>query len=336
MPAPGKFASEFELRWVSVVLLCFAVGSASGQDAAAPNSSATQSRIYSIPLELIHDKPYVSVLVNGHGPHRFLIDTGTGTDALVTPALAEELHLPVVGRAHLTDPSGLGEQRSEIARIDSLNLGGAEFSDIDAVVHKLYGDVNCEGVLGFTLFEDFLLTLDFPGHRMTLATGVINADAGEDAGGSVLPFRMPEGVPIVALKIDEQQFEAQIDSGGTGLSVPEKDSKELKFGEAPVEFGSAESVSTRFQIKGARLRSDVRLGRYTFTQPFIEINSAFPLVNIGSTPLQHFIITFDQLNELVRLYASQDTLHLDASPTTMELLNAPKREAPDRTLVPVG
>jgi hypothetical protein len=187
MPAPGKFASGFELRWVCVVLLCFAVGSASGQESAASDSSSTQSRIYSIPLELIHDKPYVSVLVNGHGPYRFLIDTGTGTDALVTPALAEQLHLPVVGRAHLTDPSGLGEQRSEIARIDSLSLGGAEFSDVDAVVHKLYGDANCEGVLGFTLFEDYLLTLDFPGHRMTLATGVINADAGEDAGGSLFP-----------------------------------------------------------------------------------------------------------------------------------------------------
>jgi predicted aspartyl protease len=274
--------------------------------------------------------------VNGHGPHRFLIDTGTGTEALVTPELAEELHLPAVGHAHLTDPSGFGEQRSEIARIESLNLAGVEFSEVDAVVHNLYGDANCDGVLGFTLFEDYLLTLDFPGRRMMLTTGTVNEDTGEDADGTVLPFSMPKGVPIVVLKIDGQSFEAQIDSGGTGLSVPEKDLRELKFEETPVEFASAESVSTKFQIKGARLRSDVSLGRYTFTQPFIEINSAFPLVNIGSTPLQHFIVTFDQLNQLVRLYSSQDTLHLDASPTNLELLNAPKREAPDRTLVPVG
>ena len=45
----------------------------------------------------------------------------------------------------------------------------------------------------------------------------------------MLPFRMPDGVPIVALKIGEQQLEAQIDSGGTGLSVPEKDSRESEI-----------------------------------------------------------------------------------------------------------
>ena len=136
-----------------------------------------------------------------------------------------------------------------------------------------------------------------------------------DSGGSVLPFRMPDGVPIVALKIGEQQLEAQIDSGGTGLSVPQKDSRELKFQETPVAFASGESVSTKFEIKAARLQADVKLGRYTFRQAFVEINSAFPLVNIGSTPLKHFVITFDQANELVRLYSNEDTLRLDASPS---------------------
>ncbi len=336
MPFQGKFAFGSLLRCGCAFLLSFAVWSANGQDSARDSSagqtSAVRSEVYFAPLEIIHDKPYVSLMVNGRGPFRFLIDTGTGGQALITPELAEELLLPVVGRAHLTDPSGLGEQRSEIARIESLNLAGAEFSEVDAVVHNLYGDANCDGVLGFTLFEDYLLTLDFPGRRMILTTGAIK----EDAGGSVLPFRMPEGVPIVALTIGGQQFEAQIDSGGTGMSVPAKDLRELKFEETPVEFASAESVSTKFQIKAARLQSDVKLGRYTFTQPFIEINSAFPLVNIGSTPLQHFVVTFDQISELVRLNSSQDTLHLDASPTPVQLLNEPRRQPSDGKLVPAG
>jgi hypothetical protein len=295
-------------------------------------ATSEKSVSYSAPLELIHDKPFVSVMVNGRGPYRFLVDTGTGGQALITPELAQQLSLSVVGHAKLTDPSGLGQQRSDIMRIESLNIAGAEFSDVDAVVHNLYGDESCHGVLGFTLFEDYLLTLDFPGHRMVLANG----DLDSDADGSVLPFRMPDGVPIVHLNIDQQDFEAQIDSGGTGLSVPSKDSAELKFQQPPVDFANGESVSTKFQIKAARLQSDVMLGRYTFKEAFIEINSAFPLVNIGSTPLQHFVITFDQVNDLVRLYSSEDTLHLDASPVFMELLNQPKREASDHKLVPVG
>jgi len=302
-----------------------------GQSQPSP-AAPMKPAAFSAPLELIHDKPFVSVMVNGRGPYRFLIDTGTGAQALVTPELAQELSLPAVGHARLKDPSGIGEQRSETAWIESLNIAGAEFSEIEAVVHNLYGDVNCQGVLGFTLFEDYLLTLDFPGHRILLAPGALD----RNASGSVLPFRMPDGVPIVHLQIDEQQFEAQLDSGGTGLSVPEKDSRELKFQETPVDFANGESVSTKFQIKAARLESDVRLGRYTFKQAFIEINSAFPLVNIGSTPLQHFVVTFDQVNDLVRLYSSEDTLHLDASPAPVRLLNEPQRQQSDSKLVPVG
>lgn len=300
---------------------------------AQPSPTASGKPVaFSAPLEIIHDKPYVSVRVNGHGPYRFLVDTGTGGEALVTPELVAELSLPVVGHARLKDPSGVGEQRSDIARIESLNIAGAEFSDTDAVVHNLYGDASCQGVLGFTLFEDYLLTLDFPGRRMTLTSGALETSA----TGSVLPFRMPDGVPIVNLKIDEQQFEAQLDSGGTGLSVPEKDSKELKFEETPVDFAKGESVSTKFQIRAARLASDVKLGRYTFKQAFVEIDSAFPLVNIGSTPLQHFVITFDQANELVRVYSSEETLHLDASPPPVQLINEPPRQQSDSKLVPVG
>ncbi|WP_348263821.1 retropepsin-like aspartic protease [Telmatobacter sp. DSM 110680] len=336
MPAPGKVAFGFMLRCGCAFLLCFVVWSAYGQgpvpQSSAVQKSAVPSEVYSTPIELIHDKPYVSVMVNGRGPFRFLIDTGTGGQALITRELAEELLLPVTGHAHLTDASGLGEQRSETTWIGSLKLAGVEFSDVEAVVHNLYGDANCQGVLGFTLFEDYLLTLDFPGRRLTLMSGEIR----EDSDGSVLPFRMPDGVPIVHLKIGERQLDAQIDSGGTGLSVPQKDSAELKFQETPVAFATGESVSTRFEIKAARLQPDVRLGRYIFRHAFVEINAAFPLVNIGSTPLQHFIVTFDQINELVRLHSSEDTLRLDASPSTMQLLNEHQQQQSDNKLVPVG
>jgi predicted aspartyl protease len=285
------------------------------------------------PLELIHDKPYVSVMLNGRGPFRFLIDTGTGGQALVSPELADELALPTVGHARLMDPSGKGEQRSDILLVHSLKIAGVEFAEIKAIRHRLYGEEDvCQGVLGFTLFKDYLFTLDYPDRRLVFAKGLIS----QEDGGSVMPFRMPDGVPIVPLRIDGQHVEAQIDSGGTGLSVPEQIARELKFLSTPVEFGSGESLSTRFQIKAARLRPDVRLGHYAFKQAFVEINPAFPLVNLGSTPLQHFIVTFDQARMQLRLYSNQKTLHLDASPTQLDLNNEPRRQASDHKLVPVG
>lgn len=322
MPIPGK--AEIGCALLLCVGASFSPAQIPAQSSAAPVSA---------PIELIHDKPYVSITVNGRGPFRFLIDTGTGGQALVSPELADELALPVVGHARLVDPSGKGEQRSDILLMHSLNFGDVAFADVHAIRHRLYGEEeNCKGVLGFTLFKNYLLTLDYPGHRIVLATGAIN----QDGGGSVMPFRMPDGVPIAPLRIDGQRVEAQIDSGGTGLSLPDAVAARLKFTSTPIAFGSGESLATRFQIKAARLRQDVRVGRYTFKQAFVEINPAFPLVNLGSTPLKNFVVTFDQAKLLMRLYSTQKTLHLDASPTTMQLINEPRREASDRKLVPVG
>jgi hypothetical protein len=103
-----------------------------------------------------------------------------------------------------------------------------------------------------------------------------------------------------------------------------------------VEFGTAESLATRFHFKAARLRSDVRLGKYTFKDAFVEINPAFPVVDMGATPLKDFVVTFDQARTLVRFYSDKKTLHVNASPTIMQMLNEPRHEAADSKLVPVG
>jgi predicted aspartyl protease len=285
------------------------------------------------PIELIHDKPYVAVMVNGHGPYRFLVDTGTGTQALISPELVQELGIPAVGHARLTDPSGQGEQRSQVVWIDSLKIGIVEFEEVQAVEHGLFREEqNCQGVLGFPLFEDYLLTLDYPGRRMILSSGLL----AEQADSAVMPFRTVDGVPIAKLEIDGVSLDAQIDSGGNGLSLPDVVADRLKFHSAPVEYGTAESLTTRFSLRAARLQSDVQFGAYVFRKAFVEINSAFPQVNIGSTPLKNFVITFDQQEGVMSLSGKGRVMSLDASPVLTRLLNEPQRQAVDARLVPVG
>jgi hypothetical protein len=148
---------------------------------------------------------------------------------------------------------------------------------------------------------------------------------------------MPDGVPVTRLKIDGlQPVEAQLDSGGGGLVLPEKLAEHLKYDVAPVVFASGRSVSTRFELKAAKLASDVKLGRYTFTHPVVEIHPAFPLINFGSPPMQIFAITFDQKNLLVRFDSTQKRFSLTAPPSPTRMTNAPA-VAPSRPdLVPVG
>ena len=294
---------------------------------------AAQSTVRLAPIEVIHGKPYVMVEINGKGPFRFVIDTGTGGEAFVTSGLAQRLALPVTGQARLSDPSGQGGQRAPMVTIQSLNVAGVEFTGVKAVVHPLSDeDGTCEGLLGFVLFRDYLLTLDCPNRKILLSSGSLKPD-GEH---TVLPFRMPNGVPIVPMRIGSLSIDAQIDSGGAGLSLPEQFVSRLKFDADPSAFSHGQSLSTRFEIKSARLSADVRVGGYTFDRPFVEIHPAFPLANFGSCPMQSFALTFDQKNGLVRFDARQKSLHLAATPAPMRLERTAPVRAASIALVPVG
>jgi hypothetical protein len=302
-----------------------------------PGSIHTQdldlvSQDHSTYMEVTRGKPYVMVTINGKGPFRFIVDTGTGGDVIVSPELAGQLDLPIAGEARLNDPTGLGGQDARIRKIDTLRVAGINFYSVRSIEHALPGgDGGCQGVLGFTLFKDFLLTLDYVNGRMILASGELTAD-GER---SVLPFRMPEGVPIARLRIGNRDIEAQIDSGGAGLSLPERLIPQLRLSAEPVVFAKGASLSTRFQIKVAKLASDVHMGDITLDRPWVEINPAFPLANFGSCPLQHFIVTFDQENKLVRLEGPHKHITLGVTPAPLHLTNQPG-DPPELPLIPIG
>ncbi len=318
----------------SVSQIAIRVAAASVLSLAALSAAApAQTPAHVVHMDVVHGKPYVMVMVNGRGPFRFVVDTGTGGQAFITPALADQLQLPAIGQARLMDPSGKGDQRAQVLYVQSLNLGGVEFADVRALRHTLAAeDETCMGLLGFTLFRDYLLTLDFPGRTLALSQGALSPD-GER---SVLPFRMPDGVPIAPIEIGSERVEAQIDSGGVGLTLPESLSRDLRFASTPVVYANGESLATRFELKAARLDADVFIGRFRFVHPVVEIHPAFPLVNFGACPMQNFAVTFDQKNLLVRFASDRTTLHLDSMPTTMRMQNAPAPQPTDLALVPVG
>ena len=285
-------------------------------------------------MEVVNGKPYVMVMVNGRGPFRFVVDTGTGGQAIITSRLADQLQLPVVGQARLIDPTGQGEQRAQILLVSSLKIAGVEFTSVKAIRHSLAAeDDTCQGLLGFTLFHDYLLKLDYPNHLLTLSSGTLQA--GWRAVGPAVPHARRRAHRLPAHRWTSR-VEAQFDCGGAGLSLPQHLAPLFKYASDPVLFGSGQSLSTRFQIKVGRLGTDIHLGRYTFNHPSVEINPAFPLANFGACPMQNFAVTFDQRNRLMRLDASRKSFHLDAAPTTIRMSNQPLVQPPNIGLVPVG
>lgn len=270
----------------------------------AVSVAAQDANVATAPLQMRGLMPVVDVRLNGQGPFAFMIDTGAGMQADIDPSVAERLKLHISGRAINGDPSGQNDREVATATIDSMTIGKAEFRHVTAVVRqqrltKDYPDV--DGILGFALFTDYLLTLDYPAMHVRLARGSLPPANGAD----IVNFEIENRIPVIELAIGRIRVPAHIDSGNfvAGFLLPEEIVEQLQLQSAAITIGGARSVTNRIQLKQAQLRDTIRLGRFEYPQPTI----AFPALsdtNIGFHVLREFVLTFDQKNQRMKLQRS--------------------------------
>ena len=267
-----------------------------GASVPAQNSTVTVT-----PMQIRGLMPVVEAKLNGQGPFAFMIDTGAGMQADIDTSVAERLNLQPNGRAINGDPSGENDREVETTTIDSITLGGAEFRNVTAVVRrqritKDYPDI--DGILGFALFEDYLLTLDYRAMQVRLGPGTLPPANGAD----ILNFEIENRIPVIEVAIGKIRVRAHLDSGNfvAGFILPEEIVEQLQLLSEPVSMGLARSVSNRIELKQARLRDMIRIGRFEFPQPTI----SFPALsdsNVGFKVLRDFALTFDQRNKRIKL-----------------------------------
>lgn len=245
--------------------------------------------------------PVVSVMVNGKGPFRFAIDTGAAGALRADSTLVAKLGLRKVGEVRGGDPSGKNTRTMDVVEVQSLEVGGARFEGLTAAVRdyneRRMGDP-VDGILGFALFSDCLLTLDYPGNRVKIGRGALPAANGRD----VLAFDMARGIPSVKLQVDSVWVDADVDAGSMGgFSLPASYVARLPLAGPPRVVGRARTVSNEFEITAADLKGTVRLGANEFPGATISFQPVFPMANVGSRVLQDFSVTFDQKNRRMRL-----------------------------------
>ena len=256
--------------------------------------AAQDATLATAPMHMRGLMPVVEVKLNGQGPFVFMIDTGAGMQADIDPSVAERLGLHLSGTAINGDPSGQNDREVSTATISSLAIGKAEFHNVTAVVRpqritKDYPDV--DGILGFALFTDYLLTLDYPAMQVRLARGALPAANGSD----ILPFEIENRIPIVELVIGGIHVPAHVDSGNfvAAFILPEEIVEQLQLQSEAVTVGGARSVTNHIQLKQVQLRDTIRIGAFEYPQPTI----AFPALsdtNVGFKVLREFTLTFDQ------------------------------------------
>jgi hypothetical protein len=292
------------LRWVrlipsaSLALLSGCMAVFQGQ----PKPTRTS---FSAPVAALHAEEFGNLLVvqakwDRYGPYLFLVDTGSSV-TLVTPELAARYGdrdsrnpRPEPPRVQVQSGAG-GAVILPTTVLERLDLGAAHFLRVPAVVYDCAPltaqlGVRIDGILGFPLFRQTLLTLDYPNSRVLLRPS--SSLASLRPVGCAIPFSDADNLPLISVQLGTRRFLALVDSGSdTALSLnPVGLAPKFVFG--PAQGPTVGTLTGNRTRQVGRLADSLRIGDYSVAEPVAELNDE--LSAIGGGILREFTVTFDQ------------------------------------------
>lgn len=283
-----------------LVLLAGCSAGTSRPVAPQPGRATLPSAAVVLPAQLIGNFLLVEGKGDRTGAPRFLIDTGSSV-TLVSPALARRLQ----GReAAATTPkvrvAGADGTVSELPRgtLRRLELGEARFDDVDVLLYdcaalSAHLGVRVDGVLGFPLFRETVLTLDYPGSRVILHRAL---DAPPPAG-TVIAFDDARKTPLITVRLGDRSLVALIDSGSDAWFSLNPVGVAPSYAAGPTVGATVGTIAGDHTQRIGRLAEDLAIGDHVFHRPIVDLTDE--LSSIGGAMLRHFVVSFDQRRDRV-------------------------------------
>lgn len=240
-------------------------------------------------------RPLVDVEVADHGTLRLLLDTGASVLTIHPDAAAriglegQEMREPMLVRG----PRGDEWRHLRAGRVEALRFGPAE---LRGVAWFGIDAGTSDGVLSISALEPFTVTIDGRTGRVSLARESVS-DPGD---GSVLPYRIHQGVPHATADVAGVPVEVMIDTGFSGaLVVPPEIAAKLPFEPgAPIRTW-AKDVHGVQPVEARRLDGAIRIGAIRVERPLVGVAPGRCLLGWGA--LQSAVTTFDPVARLLRV-----------------------------------
>jgi predicted aspartyl protease len=253
-----------------------------------------------IPMDFSAGRATVQVQINNEGPYPFVFDTGA-PEGVIDSRLAKKLRLSVIDTVEIGD--GMSVKQTERVNVGSLKLGEAEFSNV--VLDKLELSSRFHsyflGVIGMSLFSDYLLTIDYPNRKISFGSGELIPQR-----PNTIEFIVDEGLFRVPIQIDSHTIPLHLDSGSSsGFTLPKQRADSLNLLTEPVEMGRARTVGHELRIWRATLEGVIRFADLEFINPEVSIIEGMKYGQIGQGVLKNLIITIDQKQHLLYIQKPQ-------------------------------
>lgn len=287
---------EFEYFAIVFLVGLFLFGAGNLAETLAQRKSA----VVEVPMSFSGTRPVIEVMINSKGPFRFLVDTGAGGMARADVSLVERLGLSVVGEESSSDAGNKTKGILNKVKFDTLSIKDLQFRDVTAYSRNYNTSTylsHIDGILGFDIFADYLLTLDYSNRKVRIEHGALpKAD-----GKQILNFQMIQGNPAIDIFIGDIKTSALIDSGNIrAVDLSSEFLKKIPLVSSPRTIGRGGGVSGEYDLKEVQLQETLSIGAFSFPEPSVTFSDVFDEVNIGSSLLRKFRVTFDQKNRRIR------------------------------------
>ena len=249
------------------------------------------------------------------GPWRFLIDTGSST-CLVSPEYAIR-HLrkpvdPTAPKVWLRDATGRAAAVESVL-LERIDFGAANFQNVRALVFDCreisdHLGMQIDGVLGFSLFSNARLTLDYPNRKVIMSS----LDDETPLRGSILPFTSHNDVPMIQITLDNRSLIALIDTGSDGGLTLDPAGLNLNFASPPRRGTLVGTLYGDHEQIAARLAHTVHLSNHKIVNPIVDLSGT--MTSLGGEIMSEFEVTFDQSRGLVAFYRPSHDMLLFTPP----------------------
>ncbi len=279
-----------------------------------PGRTSLGSKLVVVPTKAIGNFLVVEAKWDRYGPYHFLVDTGSSV-TLVTPAFARRYaakDAPPSDAPRVRVVSADGKT-AELAptMVQQISLGNARFDDVVALIYdcaalSAHLGVKIDGVLGFPLFREAILTLDYPQGRVLIQSPRTAALI----PGTAIPLNDASKTPLISLRLAEKTFVALIDSGSDAPLSLNPVGLDPAFATPPRPGATVGTLTGDRHQQIGRLAETLGIGDYQLPRPIVDLTDE--LSALGGGILKNFTVTFDQEHD--RVYFQRDTRLPIASP----------------------
>jgi len=309
---PGPPASAAAL-WIVLAVLGLPFLSGCAMVGGRGAHTLVQTKPAVLPAQIVSNFFLVEAPQVDGRTYRFMIDTGSSA-TLVSPALATALRPkgkagpPVTVNVRGADGKEVGLTSVTLRQFA---LGEAGFERVPALIYDFtdlsdHLGVRIDGVIGFRLFREKLLTLDYPARRLVIEPNpLLAAPPPRPAPHSAtLTFNHDQATPLIPVQMGNESFYVLLDSGSVaGLNL-NPTGLHPQFANGPRPGKVAASLAGDHEQMVGRLGQDLSVGTHVIARPVVALTDQ--LSSLGGELLRNFSISFDQYRHRVTLAREAD------------------------------